>query len=108
MCYSVTLCQKEKKISKSWPKRKKVCQEIVKKEKKVVRKKSKSFQKVVKKLQKVVKKLSKKYFLGLRQTALLSAEGKKVHSGGNDISRIRNGLTLLLQLAIFRPCQRRD
>jgi hypothetical protein len=59
MCYSVTLCQKrKKKLSKSWPKRKKV----VKKEKKVVRKFSKKFskscQKVAKSCQKVVKKLS--------------------------------------------------
>jgi hypothetical protein len=58
-------------LSKSWPKRKKSSQKIVKKEKKfsescqkVIKKLSKSCQKVVKKLskscQKVVKKLSKK------------------------------------------------
>jgi hypothetical protein len=40
MCYCVTLCQKVKnKLSKSWPKRKKSCQKVVKK---VVKKLSKS------------------------------------------------------------------
>jgi hypothetical protein len=56
----------KKIIIKKLAKKKKSCQEIVKKEKKVVRKLSKSFQKV-----------AKKWFLSLRLTALLSAEGKK-------------------------------
>jgi uncharacterized membrane-anchored protein YhcB (DUF1043 family) len=57
MCYSVTLCQKVKKINCQ-----KVVKKVVKKLSKVVKKLSKNCQKVFKKLskscQKVVKKLS--------------------------------------------------
>jgi hypothetical protein len=56
----------KKKIIKKLAKKKNSCQEIVKKEKK--KKLSENCQKV------------KKCFLGLRQTALLSAEGKQFAS----------------------------
>jgi hypothetical protein len=49
----------KKIIIKKLAKKKKSCQEIVKKEKNVVRKLSTSFQKVVKKMQKVAKKCQK-------------------------------------------------
>jgi nucleotidyltransferase/DNA polymerase involved in DNA repair len=61
MCYSVTLCQKvKKKLSKSWPKRKKSCHIVVKKLSHSCQKVVKKLQKVAKSCQKVIKKVVKK------------------------------------------------
>jgi hypothetical protein len=58
MCYSVTLCQKKKKI-KIWPKRKKVVKKLSKKKKKLSESSQKVFKRLSKSCKKSVKKLSK-------------------------------------------------